>query len=74
MPRRRIPKELAEIKGSAKRNPARFAQRSGPTTAPLGPVSDWLTIPRQPLKLRSAGIPADHASADAGGGCAWSPL
>jgi hypothetical protein len=43
MPRRRIPKEQAELTGAVKRNPARFAGRSDPRTGRLGKASPWLS-------------------------------
>jgi hypothetical protein len=43
MPRRRIPKERAELTGAAKTNPGRFAGRSNPRTGRLGQASSWLS-------------------------------
>jgi hypothetical protein len=43
MPRKRTPKERAEITGAARRNPGRFAGRSTPWTGPLGDAPAWLS-------------------------------
>jgi hypothetical protein len=43
MPRKRTPKERAEITGAARTNPGRFAGRSTPWTGPLGDAPAWLS-------------------------------
>jgi hypothetical protein len=43
MPRKRTPKERAEITGAARTNPGRFASRSNPRTGELGNAPTWLS-------------------------------